>query len=54
MVLEKRKIMKIKNGNVKIAKQIETMFNLKFYSSLKLEYFYEPKTSLKLETSIID
>ena len=45
----KRKIVKIGNGNMKIAKQIVTMLNLKFCSSFELEFVDERKTSLKIK-----
>ena len=45
----KRKIVKIGNGNMQIAKQIATMLNLKFCSSYELEFVDERKTSLKIK-----
>ena len=45
----KRKIIKIGNGNMKIAKQIVTMLNLKFCSSFELEFVDEWKTTLKIK-----
>ncbi len=45
----KRKIVKIGNGNMKIAKQILTMLNLKFCSSFELEFVDERKTSVKIK-----
>ena len=45
----KRKIIKIGNGNMKIARQIVTMLNLKFCSSFELEFIDEQKTSLKIK-----
>jgi len=45
----KRKIVKIGNGNMKIAKQIVTMLNLNFCSSFELEFIDEQKTSLKIK-----
>jgi hypothetical protein len=45
----KRKIIKIGNGNMKIAKQIATMLNLNFCSSFELEFVDEHKTSLKIK-----
>lgn len=45
----KRKIIKIGNGNMEIAKNIEKMLNLKFCSSFDLEYVDESKTSLKIK-----
>jgi hypothetical protein len=45
----KRKIVKIGNGNMSIAKNIEKILNLKFCSSFDLEYVDESKTSLKIK-----
>ena len=45
----KRKIVKIGNGNMKIAKEIVTDLNLKFCSSFELEFVDERKTSLKIK-----
>jgi len=45
----KRKIVKIGNGNMKIAKQIVSTLNLKFCSSFELEFVDEQKTSLKIK-----
>ena len=45
----KRKIVKIGNGNMKIAKQIVTALNLNFCSSFELEFVDEQKTSLKIK-----
>ena len=45
----KRKIVKIGNGNMLIAKEIGTMLNLKFCSSFELEFVDERKTSLKIK-----
>ena len=45
----KRKIIKIGNGNMVMAKKIENMLNLKFCSSFDLEYVDESKTSLKIK-----
>ncbi len=45
----KRKILKIGDGNMKIANQIVTMLNLKFCSSFELEFVDERKTSLKIK-----
>jgi hypothetical protein len=45
----KRKIVKIGNGNMKVAKQIASMLNLKFCSSFELEFVDEQKTSLKIK-----
>ena len=44
-----RKIIKIGNGNMEIAKKIETLLNLKYCSSFELEYVDERKTSLKIK-----
>ena len=45
----KRKIIKIGNGNMEIAKQIVSMLNQKFCSSFELEFVDEHKTSLKIK-----
>ncbi len=45
----KRKIVKIGNGDMKIAREIGTMLNLKFCSSFELEFVDERKTSLKIK-----
>ena len=45
----KRKIIKIGNGDMTVAKQIVTMLNLKFCSSFELEFVDEQKTSLKIK-----
>ncbi|HET6517518.1 MAG TPA: hypothetical protein VFG25_04780 [Nitrosopumilaceae archaeon] len=45
----KRKLVKIGNGNMKIAKKISTLLNLKFCSSFELEFVDERKTSLKIK-----
>jgi len=45
----KRKIVKIGNGNMKIAKQIVSVLNLNFCSSFELEFVDEQKTSLKIK-----
>ena len=45
----KRKIVKIGNGNMMIAKEIGTMLNLKFCSSFELEFVDEHKTSPKIK-----
>lgn len=45
----KRKIVKIGNGNMKIARQIATLLNLRFCSSFELEFVDERKTSLKIK-----
>jgi hypothetical protein len=45
----KRKIVKIGNGNMNIAKEIVNMLNLRFCSSFELEFVDERKTSLKIK-----
>ncbi len=45
----KQKIINIGNGNMDIAKKIEKLLNLRFYSSFDLEYVDESKTSLKIK-----
>ena len=45
----KRKIIKIGNGNMNIAKKIEKLLNLRYCSSFELEYVDESKTSLKIK-----
>ena len=45
----KRKIVKIGNGNMQIAKKIALTLNLKFCSSFELEFVDEQKTSLKIK-----
>ena len=45
----KRKIVKIGDGNMKIANQIAVLLNLKFCSSFELEFVDEQKTSLKIK-----
>ena len=45
----KRKIVKIGNGNMLIAKKIGTLLNLKFCSSFELEFVDEHKTSPKIK-----
>jgi hypothetical protein len=45
----KRKIIKIGNGNMDIAKKIEKLLNLRYCSSFELEYVDESKTSLKIK-----
>lgn len=45
----KRKIIKIGNGNMEIAKKIVSMLNLNFCSSFELEFVDESKTSLKIK-----
>ncbi len=45
----KRKLVKIGNGNMEIARKISTMLNLKFCSAFELEFVDERKTSLKIK-----
>ena len=45
----KRKIVKIGDGNMQIAKEIAAMLNLKFCSSFELEFVDEKKTSPKIK-----
>ena len=45
----KRKIIKIGNGDMSIAKEIVNLLNLKFCSSFELEFVDEQKTSLKIK-----
>lgn len=45
----KRKIVKIGNGNIQIAKKIALTLNLRFCSSFELEFVDEQKTSLKIK-----
>jgi len=45
----KRKILKIGNGNMHIAKQIVKILNLKYCSSFELEFVDERKTSMKIK-----
>lgn len=45
----RRKILKIGDGNMSIAKQIVHTLNLKFCSSFELEFVDEYKTSLKIK-----
>ena len=45
----KRKIVKIGNGNMNIARQISQLLNLHFCSSFDLEFVDERKTSLKIK-----
>ncbi len=44
-----RKVIKIGNGNMGIAKKIEKLLNLRFCSSFELEYVDESNTSLKIK-----
>ena len=44
-----RKIIKIGNGNMDVAKKIEKLLNFRFCSSFELEYVDERKTSLKIK-----
>lgn len=45
----KRKVVKIGNGNMEIAKKIVKILNLKFCSSFELEFVDEQRTSLKIK-----
>ena len=45
----KRKILKVGDGNMQVAKQIVTMLNLNFCSSFELEFVDEHKTSMKIK-----
>lgn len=45
----KRKLVKIGNGDMRIAKKISALLNLKFCSSFELEFVDERKTSLKIK-----
>ncbi len=45
----KRKIVKIGNGNMKLAKKITTSLNLKYCSDFILEFVDESKTSVKIK-----
>ena len=45
----RRKIIKIGNGNMEVAKQIVANLNLKFCSSFELEFVDEKNTSLKIK-----
>ena len=45
----KRKIIKIGNGNMDIAKKIKKLLNLRFCSFFELEYVDESNTSLKIK-----
>ena len=45
----KRKIIKIGNGDMILAKKIEEKLNLRFCSSFELEYVDESNTSLKIK-----
>ena len=42
-----RKIVKIGNGNMNLAKEITSLLNLRFCSDFELEFVDERKTSLK-------
>ncbi len=44
-----RKVIKIGNGNMDIAKKIKKLLNLRFCSSFELEYVDESNTSLKIK-----
>lgn len=45
----KRKLVRIGNGNMQVAKKISTLLNLKYCSSFELEFVDERKTSLKIK-----
>ena len=45
----KRKLVRIGNGDMRIAKKISDLLNLKFCSSFELEFVDEHKTSLKIK-----
>jgi hypothetical protein len=45
----KKKIVKIGNGNMRLAKKIAEQLNLKFCSSFELEFVDERRTSLKIK-----
>ncbi len=45
----KRKIVKVGDGNMDVAKEIKNMLNLKFCSSFEFEFVDERKTSLKIK-----
>ena len=45
----KKKIIKIGNGNMKLAKKIVNLLNLKFCSDFMLEFVDESKTSVKIK-----
>ena len=44
-----KKIVKIGNGNMNLAKKITTTLNLRFCSDFELEFVDERKTSLKIK-----
>ena len=44
----KRKVVKVGNGNMKIARQITNLLNLRFCSHFELEFVDERKTSLRV------
>ena len=44
-----KKIVKIGNGNMKLAKKITTLLNLRFCSDFELEFVDERRTSLKIK-----
>ncbi|MGI0046932.1 MAG: hypothetical protein ACREBB_07075 [Nitrosotalea sp.] len=44
-----RKVVKVGNGNMKIAKQITNLLNLRFCSHFELEFVDERKTSLRIK-----
>jgi hypothetical protein len=43
----KKKIIKIGNGNMKMAKKITNLLNLKYCSDFEIEFVNEQKTSVK-------
>jgi hypothetical protein len=45
----KRKIVKVGNGNMPIAKEIVRLLNLKFCSAFELEFVDEHKTTVKIK-----
>ncbi len=45
----KRKLVRIGNGDMRIARKISDLLNLKFCSSFELEFVDERKTSLKIK-----
>jgi hypothetical protein len=45
----RHKIVKIGDGNMKMAKEIGTILNLKFCSSFEMEFIDERKTTLKIK-----
>ena len=45
----KKKIVKIGNGNMKLARKITTLLNLRYCSDFELEFVDESKTSVKIK-----